>query len=518
MTERARIVEVKKNQEYEIKIESFGNSGEGISHIDGYTLFVSGALPGEKVKVVVTKAKKNYGYARLLSVIEPSPDRVEPVCPVAKRCGGCDLQHMNYEAGLAFKVKHVRDCIERIGGVEIPLLEAIGCEKNDGEYNPWHYRNKAQFPVGLDRSGKPVAGFYASRSHEIIPCENCALQDEQINRAVSVVMDTVRDAVKKNNDIKLIYDEISHTGWLRHIYVRRAVKTGKLFICLVVNDKNIDKLSKEKQDILNTIINRADELGDEVSVCINQNTEKTNVVLGRDYKAIKNNTYIEDRIDDLTFCIAPESFYQVNSFMTEKLYDKALEYAALSGDEVVWDLYCGIGTISLFLSKKARKVVGVEIVEQAIKNAKENARINGIDNASFYCGAAEDIISEVMKDQDKKSAAGSDLDVVDMPDVVVVDPPRKGCDEKLIAAIGEASPSSIVYVSCDPATLARDIARLREYGYTLKKACVVDQFWQTRHVESIALLQRMSNTRSKEITLDVDMEDYYRIKGDRTND
>ena len=246
MTERARIVEVKKNQEYEIKIESFGNSGEGISHIDGYTLFVSGALPGEKVKVVVTKAKKNYGYARLLSVIESSPDRVEPVCPVAKRCGGCDLQHMNYEAGLAFKVKHVRDCIERIGGVEIPLLEAIGCEKKDGEYDPWHYRNKAQFPVGLDRSGKPVAGFYASRSHEIIPCENCALQDEKINRAVSVVMDIVRDAVEKNNDKSLIYDEISHTGWLRHIYVRRAVKTGKLFICLVVNDKNINKISKEK--------------------------------------------------------------------------------------------------------------------------------------------------------------------------------------------------------------------------------------------------------------------------------
>ena len=237
------------------------------------------------------------------------------------------------------------------------------------------------------------------------------------------------------------------------------------------------------------------------------------MVLGRDYKVIKNNTYIEDRIGDLTFCIAPESFYQVNSFMTEKLYDKALEYAALSGDEVVWDLYCGIGTISLFLSQQARKVVGVEIVEQAIKNAKENARINGIDNACFYCGAAEDIISEVMKDQDKKSAAGSDLDVVDMPDVVVVDPPRKGCDEKLIAAIGEASPSRIVYVSCDPATLARDIARLREYGYTLKKACVVDQFWQTRHVESCVLLERVSKRKADSyVKLNVKMEDYYRIK------
>ncbi len=442
------MVEVKKNQEYEIKIESFGNSGEGISHIDGYTLFVSGALPGEKVRVVVTKTKKNYGYARLLSVITPSPDRVEPVCPVAKRCGGCELQHMSYEAQLGFKIGRVKECLERIGGVVVPLLESIGCEDE-----PWHYRNKAQFPIGKNKEGKRVIGFYAARSHDIIPCDECVIQQPIINE------------IKK-----VVEDNIDLTEDIRHLYIRTAAATGQTMVCLVVFKKTAD---------VEDIISKIKEIKNVTSICINYNKKETNVILGESFEMVEGPLYIEDKIGDVLFRIAPESFYQVNSYITGKLYDKALEYASLGGDEVVWDLYCGIGTISLFLSKKAKEVIGVEIVEQAIKNAKENAKINGIDNAEFICGAAEDVIDAAMENTN-----------IDLPDVVVVDPPRKGCDEKLITAIGKASPSRIVYVSCDPATLARDIDRLSEYGYSLKRGCVVDQFWQTRHVETVALLEK----------------------------
>ena len=450
-------VEVKKNQEYEIEIESFGNSGEGISHIDGYTLFVSGGLPGERVKVVVTKTKKNYGYARLLEVLTPSSDRVEPVCPVAKRCGGCELQHMNYEAQLRFKVGHVKDCLERIGGVDVPEFEVIGAHGG----NPWHYRNKAQFPIGDNRNGDRLIGFYAARSHDIIPCGECAIQQPIINE--------IKRTVEENIDL---------TEKIRHLYVRTAYATGQTMVCLVVS-----KRTKE----IDEIISRIKDIKEVTSICVNINNKNTNVILGDRFEAVEGPLYIEDKIGDITFRIGPESFYQVNSYITEKLYEKALEYAGLSGGETVWDLYCGIGTISLFLSKKAKKVVGVEIVEQAIENAKENAKINGIDNAEFICGAAEDVI-------DKAMSGGEGF--IPIPDIIVVDPPRKGCDEKLIAAIGIANPSRIVYVSCDPATLARDIARLGEFGYTLKKACVVDQFWQTRHVETCCLLERVSNRKA----------------------
>ena len=457
-------MEVKKNQEYEIEIESFGNSGEGISHIDGYTLFVSGALPGERVKVVVTKTKKNYGYARLLSVITPSPDRIEPACPVAKRCGGCELQHISYEAQLRFKAQHVKDCLERIGGVEVPELEVIGCEKgSSGLFEPWHYRNKAQFPVGENRDGERLIGFYAARSHDIIPCGECAIQQPVINK----IKEVVENKIELTNDI-------------RHLYVRTASATGQTMVCLVVS-----KRTNRIDDIISII----KDIKEVTSICINYNDKNTNVILGDRFETVKGPLYIEDKIGDLTFRIGPESFYQVNSYITEKLYNKALEYACLTGGETVWDLYCGIGTISLFLSKEAKKVIGVEIVEQAIENAKENAEINGINNAEFICGAAEDVIDEVMNHAGVGSAECS-YGIVEILDVIVVDPPRKGCDEKLIAAIGKADPNRIVYVSCDPATLARDIARLREFGYTLKKACAVDQFWQTRHVESVVLLSK----------------------------
>ena len=492
-----------KNQEIDLTIESFGNSGEGVAHVDGYALFVSGALPGERVHVVVTKVKKNYGYARLLSVLDASPDRVEPLCPVYKRCGGCELQHMSYEAQLRFKTERVYDCLTRIGGVsgnslpgEIPgestvRLEVIGCE---GE--PWHYRNKVQLPVGYDKNGNIVTGFYVARSHEIIPCDECYIQDKKISGVVTEII----SILNKYNNGALVYDETEHHGLIRHIYIRHGQQTDRLVVCLVLN--------VDDTRLIDDCLYEINSLSDVSGVCININNKRTNVITGDKYISVFGDIFIEDKIGDITFRIAPESFYQVNSHMTEKLYGKALEYASLTGNEVVWDLYCGIGTISLFLAKKAKKVVGVEIVDQAIKNAKENAKINSINNAEFICGAAEEIIDSLVNDGLQSSIAGVTASTLlvdedqhgigrsnsdrELPDVVVVDPPRKGCDEKLISAIGKASPARIVYVSCDPATLARDIARLREFGYELKKACVVDQFWQTKHVETCALLTKSS--------------------------
>lgn len=492
---------ISKNDEVLLEIDGYGHSGEGIGHVDGYTLFVQGAIPGEQVRVRVVKAKKNYGYGKILSVEETSDARVEPVCPVARRCGGCELQHMSYEEQLRFKTGHVRECMERIGGVDgllcpdgmtdsepemtkssIPsegvrmeVLSAFSCDAE-----PCRYRNKAQFPIGRDRSGRPVAGFYAARSHEIIPCEDCLLQDAKINRILMIIMDHVREVDKELADESMVYNEETHTGWLRHVYIRLGYATGQMMVCLVVNDRigsDYEKKAGSRYRLTDLVTKIAREPG-EKAVLLNENTKKTNVVPGEKYIQLTGLPYIEDRIGQLRFQIGPDSFYQVNPHITKKLYDKALEYAALNGRETVWDLYCGIGTISLSMARHAKQVIGVEIVPQAIGNAKENAKINQIENATFIPGAAEDVIDEAM----------ADWGGIPLPDVVVVDPPRKGCDEKLITAIGKAAPDRIVYVSCDPATLARDIARLRPYGFELKKVCVVDQFWQTRHVETVVLL------------------------------
>ena len=449
-----------KNKEYEITIDAYGNSGEGIGRIDGYTLFVPGALLGERVRVLTLKCKKNYGYAKLLEVLSASPERVKPRCPVAHICGGCDLQHMSYDEQIRFKTEHVIDCLVRIGGVDMSDISPELIVRGDHVYG---YRNKAQFPVGSDKGGNTVTGFYAPRSHRIIPCDNCYLQDETINEVLRIIMREIGDM-----DSSLIYDEGTHKGILRHIYIRRAAADGGLMVCLIVKDdkKQIyelaDKLTKDKRI---------------KSVLININNNMTNTLLGDRFVSVFGEKYIEDTIGDIRFRISPESFYQVNPYTTKMLYEKALEYADIRGNETVWDLYCGIGTISLFLAKKARSVIGVEVVERAIKNAKENAVLNNINNAEFICGQAEDIISRAMEKGDIK-----------LPDVVVVDPPRKGCDELLIKSIVKASPKRIVYVSCDPATLARDVSRLRSHGYESVKVCVVDQFPQTRHVETVVQL------------------------------
>ena len=530
--------ELKKNQEIELLIESLGNNGEGIGHVDGYTLFVNGALPGERVIIRIVKLKKSYGYGRLLSVTESSKDRVEPACPVAGglrsdravqgdrsfagSCGGCDLQHMTYEKQLEFKVKRVRDCLERIGGVDFSGAKyyPIEFEIISDDRHCFNYRNKAQFPVGRN-SGIAVAGFFAPRSHRIIECENCMLQDPLINKAVRIVMEWVREleaasctnthenhmgAKKKTHSESssdIIYDEEKHTGWLRHIYVRKAAASGQLMVCLVVNENRTDtdtscgnfRASKcIDQRLLDVLKDKLTETGCVESLLLNINNKKSNVVLGDKYITVFGKKYIRDMIGDLKFNIAPESFYQVNPYTTIKLYEKALEYAALTGTENVWDLYCGIGTISLFLAGKAKHVLGIEVVEQAILNARENAGLNGIKNAEFICSAAEDIavkisdVSSSLSDNNDRKKISIDGKTYHAPDVIVVDPPRKGCDEKLTALMGELSPAKIVYVSCDPATLARDIFRLRAYGYVLKKVCVADQFPQTRHVETVVQL------------------------------
>ncbi|MBO4396502.1 MAG: class I SAM-dependent RNA methyltransferase [Eubacterium sp.] len=541
-----------KNQVCELTIDKYGNSGEGIGRLDGYTLFVKGALPGERVRVIITKTNKKYGYARLLSVEEASPERVRPRCPVAKMCGGCDLQHIGYEEQLRFKTERVRECLERIGGVAVDSsiaaperikTEVIGCENPEGEYVPWYYRNKAQFPVGTDENGVPLVGFFASRSHRIIPCEHCLLQDSQVNRMLSIVMSYLREldrewrdemnasgaelssvnggvrdkqsGVKQNRCVTtgLVYDETTHTGWLRNIYIRRGYATNQTLICLVVNDRLTDDYmtGAGSRYHLERLVERIGNEPGMTTVCLNENRKRTNVVMGEKIVALSGNGYIEDMVGRVRYRIAPESFYQVNPHVTKRLYEKALEYSGLtdgakhgSGNfpsAVVWDLYCGIGTIGLFMAKYARKVIGVEVVPQAIEDARFNARINGITNAEFICGAAEEIIQGVTESDNRHGDDDTDSNTMfingsketsglDSPDIVVLDPPRKGCDEKLLTAIATASPSRIVYVSCDPATLARDIARLAPYGYEVKKVCVVDQFWQTRHVETVCLLIR----------------------------
>ncbi|MCR4604542.1 MAG: 23S rRNA (uracil(1939)-C(5))-methyltransferase RlmD [Eubacterium sp.] len=450
-----------KNKTYEFEIDSYGNNGEGIGHPDGYTLFVKHAMAGEMVRVKATKIKKNYGYARLEEVLESSPERVKPKCPIANKCGGCDLQHMSYKAQLAFKKSQVYDCLTRLGGVDKSIkLEMLGY---DGTEGAWNYRNKAQFPVGFDRDGGIVSGFYVARTHDIIPCEECYIQHPDINSVVKKIMDIIR----AEGDASLVYDEKKHTGWLRHIFLRRSETTGELLVCLVVTDR--DKQKKTTEKITKEL---TEKYSDKIKgICLNINPDETNVILGEEFITLFGDTCIEDAVGDVRYDISLQSFYQVNPYMTKKLYDKAAEYAGLDGTQTVWDLYCGVGTIGLYMAGKASKIIGVESEPSAVIDAKNNAKKNGITNAEFICDSAENAASSLEK-----------------ADVVVVDPPRKGCDERLIETIGNAHPDRIVYVSCDPATLSRDIKRLSEYGYELKKACVVDQFWQSRHVETVCLL------------------------------
>ena len=462
-----------KNEILELQIEAIGSEGEGIAHVNGYTLFVKDTVPGDRIEAKVVKTGKNFGYARCEHIIEPSPDRIEPVCPVSKRCGGCQFQHLSYEAELRFKQEKVFNCIKRIGGFkdeEIPMLPIIGCEEI------MHYRNKAQFPVGVDKNGETVTGFYAERSHEIVDTTKCYIQVEENE----LILETLKAFMKKYK-ISAYEEKINPKtrkpekakGLVRHIMTRKGFATGEIGICVVINGNTLPNATEFTDMMLRAFEGRNDVRI--TSICVNINKKVTNVIFGDELKCIYGKPYIVDMIEDIKFKISPFSFYQVNPAQTKKLYGKALEFARLTGEEVVWDLYCGIGTISLFLAKKAKEVYGVEIVPAAVENAKENAKLNGIENAYFTVGKAEDEAKKLPK-----------------PDVIVVDPPRKGCDEKLLETIMNYKPSRVVYVSCDPATLARDLKVLcGDGGYRLEEVQAVDQFSRGVHVESVVALHRV---------------------------
>ncbi len=488
------MMEYKKNTEIELDITDISNEGEGIGKSDGFPFFVKDALPGDRILASVTKAKKNYAYARLVRIISPSRDRVEARCPIARSCGGCRLQELDYGAQLAFKERKVKNDIIRLGGVPQDILDKA-FEGIDGMEAPFRYRNKAQYPFGRDRNGNIIYGFYAGRTHEIKSCDDCLLSSPDDHAILEVIKGWLLSEKLSP------YDEKTGRGLLRHVLIRRAFSSGAVMVCLVVNSKEFPH-----RDVL---IKRLTGMGKNItSVSYSENTERTNVIMGKNYHTIYGTDTIRDSIGGLSFEISPLSFYQVNPFQTEKLYSHALEFAALKGNETVWDLYCGIGTISLFLASKAGMVCGVEIVPQAIEDAKKNALINHIDKVQFFTGAAETVLPEYY------SAVDASTELLH-PDVIVVDPPRKGCDEKCLETMVKMQPDRIVYVSCDPATLSRDIKYLRANNYELRRLHIVDMFPQSVHVEVVSLLQRMSNRKYKpdaKVKIDVDLEDYYRIK------
>ena len=453
---------IEKNQIVEVLIEDMTENGEGIGKVDGYILFIKDTVIGDRVRAKVIKAKKTYGYGKMMEVIKPSADRVEPRCPVAGPCGGCQLQAMSYEGQLKFKRKKVKDHLERIGGFTgIEVQPVLGMKE------PWGYRNKAQFPVGKNKDGEIVAGFYAGRTHSIIQTEKCFL-GQLVNEEILTI---VKGWMKEYGVTP--YDEESGKGLVRHVLVRVAKATGQVMVCLVINGKKLPHKD--------TLVERLTaEISGIASISYNVNLEKNNVILGQELHVLWGEGYITDKIGEIAYQISPLSFYQVNPEQTEKLYGTALEYAGLTGDEVVWDMYCGIGTISLFLAKNAKKVYGVEIIPAAVENAKENARLNGIDNAEFFVGKAEEVVPEWYEKYGEKA------------DVIVVDPPRKGCDGELLATMLEMEPKRIVYVSCDSATLARDLKVLVEGGYEIEKVQPVDMFGMTVHVETVCLLSKLN--------------------------
>ena len=457
-----------KNDIVTVEITDIGVSGEGIGHVDGYTLFIKDAVIGDVVEAKVMKAKKNYGYARLMKVITPSEYRVEPKCAFARRCGGCQIQEMSYDRQLVFKDQKIRGNLERIGGFTKDQIDTV-MQPVVGMEHPFGYRNKAQFPFGADKEGNPITGFYAGRTHDIIANTDCALGVEKNKEILEIILQYMRE-----NKIKS-YDEKTGKGLIRHVLIRYGFKTKEIMVCLVVNGKRLPKAER--------LIEKLIQIEGMTSITISPNTRRDNVIMGDSYEILWGQGYITDYIGNVKYQISPLSFYQVNPVQTEKLYRLALEYADLKGDETVWDLYCGIGTISLFLAQKAKQVYGVEIVPQAIDDAKENAKINAIDNAEFFVGKAEEVLPEYYAEYEREHNGETAH-----ADVIVVDPPRKGCDETLLETIVKMQPEKVVYVSCDSATLARDLKYLCANGYEIRMCRGVDQFPQSVHVETVVLL------------------------------
>jgi len=477
---------MKKNDLVELLIEDMSVEGNGVGKQDGFTYFVKDTVIGDSITARVTKLKKNYGFARVEKINSPSKDRVEPKCSFARQCGGCQIQAMSYEAQLEFKANKVRNNLIRLGAFDADFVDSV-MEPIIGMDNPFFYRNKAQFPIGCDKEGNPVAGFYAGRTHSIIANTDCSLGVSENKEILDVIL-----AYMKKNNVSA-YNEETGKGLLRHVLIRYGFVSHEIMVCLVVNGK---KLPKEE-----TLIEELCKLDRMTSITLNTNTEDTNVILGSEIRTLWGQDYITDELDGIKFRISPLSFYQVNPVQTVKLYNKALDYAGLTGKETVWDLYCGIGTISLFLARKAGKVHGVEIVPAAINDAKQNAALNGITNAEFTVGKAEEVLPEFYKN----AATDTDKDFLH-PDVIVVDPPRKGCDELCLDTMLSMKPDRIVYVSCDSATLVRDLRILCDGGYKLEKVTPVDQFPHTVHVETVVLLSKLHKAKHH-VSVKLDMDE-----------
>lgn len=460
----------KKNDILNVLVTDLDNDGNGIGKVDGYTLFIKDTYPGDECLVKIMKAKKSYAFAHLEQVVTPSKLRVDAPCPKAKACGGCQIQGMSYEGQLSFKENKVKNNLVRIGGFDADFIDSIW-EPIIGSEVPFRYRNKAQYPIGYDvKQGKVIAGFYAGHSHNIILVEDCLLGPEENKDILKAVFRWMKECRISH------YDAANKLSGLRHVLIRKGFTTGQIMVCLVVSSQKI--MSKEKEEKLAILLSGIEGM---TSISYSVNTEDTNVIMGDNYTCIWGEPTIEDYIGELRFKISPLSFFQVNPAQTVKLYGKALEYAALTGGETVWDLYCGIGTISLFMASKAKVVYGVEIIPQAIDDAIENAKLNGLDNTVFLVGKAEEVLPREIKADEEKAH----------PDVIVVDPPRKGCDSECLNTMLSMSPDRIVYVSCDSATLARDLRILVDGGYELVKATACDMFSQSVHVETVVLMSRV---------------------------
>lgn len=468
-----------KNQEFTVLIEDMNEEGAGVGRLDGYIWFIKDTVIGDLVQAKAMKMKKSYGFARLEKVLKPSHSRVTAPCPVARRCGGCQLQSMEYEQQLRLKEQKILNNLVRIGKFqpeEIKMQPIMGMEE------PWRYRNKAQFPIGKNKEGKIIAGFYAGHTHDIIETEDCLLGAEENKDILQIIK-----AFMAENGVEP-YDEKEHKGTVRHVLIRKGFKTGEIMVCLVLNGR---KLSGEhNRDGSRTIQKHLVEMLCRVkgmaSISYSVNMDRTNVVMGKEIVNLYGPGYINDFIGDVQYQISPLSFYQVNPSQTEKLYRTALEYAGLTGKETVWDLYCGIGTISLFLAKKAKMVYGVEIVPQAIQDARRNAVLNGIENVEFFVGKAE----EVLPRQYEKNQTHAD--------VIVVDPPRKGCDRICLDTILQMAPERVVYVSCDSATLARDLRYLADGGYEVVKGRGCDMFPMGGHVEVVIMMTFCGDKRKSQ--------------------
>ena len=453
-------MELSKNNKIELTIDSLTSEGSGVGRYNGLAVFVRGTVPQDKIIAHIIKKSKNYAVGIIDKIIQPSPERIESDCPYSKKCGGCSFRHMTYDEELKYKKSRVQEALGRIGHIDIEVDEIIGAD------DLTHYRNKAQYPVDIS-DGEMYAGFYAYKSHRIIPCADCKLQPTEFEQGIKAFSKWIE------SENITSYNEQTGRGFLRHIYFRKGFATGEIMACAVINADSIPNSGL----LISLLKENVDGL---VSVAVNVNKEKTNVILGRETKIIWGEKNIKDKLLGKTFSISPDSFYQVNHNQCEKLYIKARELANLTGDEILLDLYCGVGTIGLTMADSVKQLVGIEIIPQAIENAKENAKINGITNAQFICADAPKG-AEILKKQGIK------------PDVIILDPPRKGCDKSLFDTIEELSPKRIVYVSCDSATLARDLAILKEKDYNIKKVTPVDMFPRTPHVECVVLLTKAHN-------------------------